>query len=121
MIRLLTFDLDNTLWETEPVVVAAELTLLEWLKINAPLFVERLDPQARHELRREALATNPDLSHTVTALRIAILELGLRKAGYPDEQVKNLAQRGFDVFLEARHAVIGFPPGGDRVHQLAPH
>lgn len=120
MIRLLTFDLDNTFWETEPVVVAAELALLEWLKVNAPLFVERLDADARHQLRREVLTADPDLSHTVTALRIAILELGLRKAGYPDEQVKDLAQRGFDIFLEARHALTFFPHVENLLEQLAP-
>ena len=119
MIRLLTFDLDNTLWETESVVAAAELTLLDWLKGNAPLFVERLDADARRHLREEVLATDPDLRHRVTALRIAILELGLQKAGYPTDQVKELAQRGFDVFLEARHAVTFFPHVENLLQQLA--
>lgn len=121
MIRLLTFDLDNTLWETETVIAAAELTLLDWLKDNAPLFAERLDAEARRHLRKEVLAADPDLSHRVTALRIAILELGLRKAGYTGEQVKDLAQRGFEIFLEARHAVTFFPHVENLLQQLAPH
>src|SRR5690606_25715294 len=109
MIQLLTFDLDNTLWETEPVVAAAEQTLLEWLDRHAPRFTRQFDAQARRALRGEVLATNPELRHRVTALRIAVLEHGLRKAGYSSEQAGELALAGFEVFLEARHALTFFP------------
>ena len=119
MIRLLTFDLDNTLWETEPVVMAAEQVLLQWLQDHAPLFVERLDAKARQALRQEVLAADPELRHRVTALRIAVLELGLRKAGYGEDQTRELAQKGFDVFLEARHALTFFPHAEKLLEGLA--
>ena len=119
MIRLLTFDLDNTLWETEPVVIAAEQVLLDWLHDHAPLFVERLDAKARQALRQEVLATDPELRHRVTALRIAVLELGLQKAGYGPEQTQELAQKGFEVFLEARHALTFFPHAEKLLEGLA--
>lgn len=86
MIQLVTFDLDNTLWETESVVVAAEQTLLHWLEKNAPKFAQQLDLEARMALRNEVLAAQPELRHRVTPLRIAVLELGLRKAGYSDKR-----------------------------------
>ena len=119
MIRLLTFDLDNTLWETESVVVAAELALLEWFKEHAPQFVQRLDADARRALRHEVLAKDPELRHRVTALRLAIMELGLRKAGYSEEQVLELARQGFEVFLEARHALTFFPHAEMLLQQLS--
>ncbi len=109
MLQLVTFDLDNTLWETESVVAAAEQTLLAWLARQAPLFAQRLDAEARKALRREVLERDPELRHRVTALRVAVLEHGLRKAGYPVEEAQALALAGFQVFLDARHAVELFP------------
>lgn len=121
MIQLLTFDLDNTLWETEPVVVAAEQTLLDWLNQHAPRFTQQLNGEARRALRDEVLAADPDLRHRVTALRIAVLEHGLRKAGYPADAASELALAGFEVFLEARHALTFFPHCEPLLEQLARH
>ena len=119
MIRLLTFDLDNTLWETEPVVMAAETRLLQWLAEHAPLFAQNLDADARRAVRHDVLAAEPLLRHRVTALRIAILELGLRRAGYSDEHARELALQGFEVFLEARHALTFFPHAEALLGRLA--
>lgn len=119
MIRLLTFDLDNTLWETEPVVAAAEQRLLEWFADHAPLFLQRLDADARRALRHEVLAGNPALRHSVTALRLAIMELGLSRAGYSEDHAQALAQQGFEVFLEARHALTFFPHAEALLQQLS--
>lgn len=119
MIRLLTFDLDNTLWETEPVVAAAEQRLLAWFAEHAPLFLQRLDADARRALRHEVLAGNPQLRHSVTALRLAVMELGLRRAGYTEEHARTLAEQGFEVFLEARHALTFFPHAEALLEQLS--
>ena len=32
MIKCITFDLDDTLWEIEPVIIKAEIKFEEWLK-----------------------------------------------------------------------------------------
>lgn len=121
MIQLLTFDLDNTLWETEPVVVAAEVTLLGWLNQHAPRFTQQLDEQARRALRHEVLTAQPELRHRVTALRIAVLEHGLLKAGYAAEHAHELALAGFEVFLEARHALSFFPHCEPLLEELSRH
>ena len=121
MIQLLTFDLDNTLWETEPVVRAAEQSLLDWLEQHAPRFPQQLDSEARRALRSEVLAADPELRHRVTALRIAVLEHGLRKAGYSTEQASELALAGFEVFLAARHALTFFPHCEPLLEQLSRH
>ena len=109
MLQLVTFDLDNTLWETESVVASAERTLMAWFAEHAPLFVERLDTEARKALRHEVLASDPALRHRVTDFRLAVMKLGLLRAGYAEEQASDLTRRGFEVFLEGRHAVTFFP------------
>lgn len=119
MIRLLTFDLDNTLWETESVVAAAEQTLMAWYAEHAPQFAERLDSEARKALRHEVLASDPLLRHRVTDFRIAVMSLGLTRAGYAEEQVQELTQKGFEVFLEARHALTLFPHAESLLEQLS--
>jgi FMN phosphatase YigB (HAD superfamily) len=35
-IKLITFDLDDTLWETAPAIVSAEAMLRDWLAEHAP-------------------------------------------------------------------------------------
>lgn len=121
MIQLLTFDLDNTLWETEPVIAAAEQTLLDWLEQYAPRFTQQLNAEARNALRHEVLTTDPELRHRITALRIAVLKHGLRKVGYSSEQANELALAGFDVFLAARHALTFFPHCEPLLEQLSQH
>ncbi|TVP88724.1 MAG: HAD family hydrolase [Pseudomonadaceae bacterium] len=121
MIQLLTFDLDNTLWETESVVVAAEKILLDWLDQHAPLFTRNLDSDARRALRKQVLATDPELRHRVTDLRIAVLRHGLLQAGYPEADAEVLARQGFAVFLEARHAVELFPHAEPLLAELSKH
>lgn len=119
MIRLLTFDLDNTLWETESVVAAAEQTLMAWYGEHAPQFAARLDSEARKALRHEVLTTDPLLRHRVTDLRLAVMALGLTRAGYAEQQVQELTQQGFEVFLQARHALTLFPHAEALLEQLS--
>ncbi|WP_321349184.1 HAD family hydrolase [Halopseudomonas oceani] len=109
MIQLVTFDLDNTLWETESVVANAERILAEWLSRHAPEYTAAREKDARKALLTEVLEGDPELRHRVTPLRIAVLELGLRKAGYPADDARRLALAGFEVFIDARHRLEYFP------------
>jgi len=36
MIKLLSFDLDNTLWSVDPIIIRAENAMMEWLYDNYP-------------------------------------------------------------------------------------
>ena len=109
MIQLVTFDLDNTLWETESVVANAERVLADWLGKQAPDYTAARDKEARKALLAEVLDADPELRHRVTALRIAVLELGLRQAGYSADEAQRLALAGFEVFIDARHRLEYFP------------
>ena len=39
-IQLITFDLDDTLWDTAPVILSAETVLRDWLEANAPRYAK---------------------------------------------------------------------------------
>lgn len=108
MIKLITFDLDDTLWDTAPAIVGAEATLREWLAVNAPklgpLPVEHL-----WEIRTRLLEADPTLKHRISALRRRVLFHALEDAGYAHDVAQDLADQSFEVFLHGRHQVQIFP------------
>lgn len=108
MIKCITFDLDDTLWAVDPVVRQANITLIEWLAENAPLFTDKFRLRDLNHLREQVVKAQPEISHSVTKIRLAVLETGLIQAGYTHEQAAPLVQTAFEVFLEARQQVEFF-------------
>ena len=119
-IRLITFDLDDTLWDVAPVMHSAEATLREWLGEHAKdlgaVPIEHL-----WAIRARLLSAEPALKHRLSELRKRILLLALQEAGYPASQAEPLAEAGFQVFLAARHQVTLFPDVHATLEQLANH
>lgn len=103
-IQLITFDLDDTLWDVTPVMQDAEAALRNWLALHAPRLgavpVEHL-----WQIRSRLLAAEPMLRHRLSELRRRILFHALEGAGYPHGEALALAEGGFQVFLSARHQV----------------
>jgi len=108
MIKLVTFDLDDTLWDTAPAIVGAEAALRDWLTEHAPLLgpvpVEHL-----WEIRTRLVEAEPSLKHRISTLRRKVLFHALEDAGYDAEQAQDLADESFEVFLHGRHQVQIFP------------
>ena len=107
-IRLITFDLDDTLWDVRPTLDSAELLLREWLARNAPALND-FSVEALGVIRRTLLEAQPELRHRISELRRRILCHALEQASYPQGEARELAEQAFQVFLEARHAVQLFP------------
>ncbi|MFV3287674.1 HAD family hydrolase [Pseudomonas sp. NY11955] len=107
-IKLITFDLDDTLWDTAPVIASAEVVLRDWLEANAPILggvpVEHL-----FAIRERLVQAEPGLKHRISALRRRVLFHALEEAGYSEKHAQELANEGFEVFLHARHQVEIFP------------
>lgn len=103
-IKLITFDLDDTLWDVTPVMQDAETALRNWLVMYAPKLgavpVEHL-----WAIRNRLLEAEPSLKHRLSELRRRILLNALCGAGYPANEATALAETGFQVFLAARHQV----------------
>ena len=103
-IKLITFDLDDTLWDVTPVMQDAEAALRNWLAMHAP----RLGPVPIEHLwtiRAGLLQTDPGLKHRLSELRRRILLHALEEVGYARADAETLAEGGFQVFLAARHQV----------------
>lgn len=119
-IRLITFDLDDTLWDVTPVMHSAEAALRDWLAAEAP----RLGPVPIEHLwaiRARLLQADPGLKHRLSELRRRILLHALLDAGYAQGEADDLAELGFQVFLAARHQVQLFPEVHPTLEHLAMH
>jgi 2-haloalkanoic acid dehalogenase type II len=97
----LTFDLDDTLWDNRPVLMAAEQSLYDWLGRHYPRIKQRYSLEDTWRLRQQLLQRNPELRHDVTALRKNSLHVMAQTSGYDS----SLVEPAFAVFLEARHRV----------------
>jgi len=100
-VRAIAFDLDNTLWDVEPVLARAEERLGAWLDENCPRIAERLSREDMRRAREELAQREPHNAHDVTYLRLACLEAHAREHGYETR----LAEQAFAVFLSARNEV----------------
>ena len=108
MIRLVTFDLDDTLWDLSGVIERAATATNDWLARRAPAFsqVPRAEAAALHQA---ALDANPALAHDVSALRVAVLRKTLEHCGEAPERATLLAEGALAEFLDWRHRVTFFP------------
>src|SRR5579864_4463444 len=100
-LRAVEFDLDNTLWEVEPVIARAEERWLQWLRENCPRIPERLSLQDLRRARMELAQREPHKAHDMTYLRIASLAAYAREHGYEEE----VAEQAFEVFIAARNTL----------------
>ncbi len=97
-VRAVAFDLDNTLWDVEPVLARAEARLLEWLQQHCPRIPQQVSQADMRAAREQLAREEPHHAHDVSYLRLTALERHARECGYHDD----LAARAFEVFLEAR-------------------
>ena len=102
--RVLTIDLDDTLWPCGPVIAAAEQALYDWLCLVAPRLTDVHDPASLGEQRRQLMISSPDLAHDLTRVRRESLRVLLTGHGYPE----TLADQAVDLFRRHRNRVEPF-------------
>ena len=99
--RVLSFDLDDTLWAVAPVMIAAEAAMFAWLQEQHP---QLMRGETRDSLRamRVALAERfPERSHDMTFLRRQSLQDMFSAAGLAGHH----AAQAFEVFYAQRNRV----------------
>lgn len=107
-IKVITFDLDDTLWSVRPVLLKAEQTVFDWLEAYAPKLTERFTVKSFMEWRWEKYQQFPDLKHQISQLRTKVMQLALEEAGYPPPTALELATQAFEVFIHERHQITPF-------------
>lgn len=105
-IRLITFDLDDTLWDVRPALEAAEDAQWSYLNTRYPSIA--LAATSREEistLRRALLEERPELIHRISLFRQAFIARLLRHHGIPDDEAISAASEAFAAFISRRHDV----------------
>lgn len=107
-IELITFDLDNTLWESRQVLLRATEKTNAWIDEHVPeyalLGAERLK-EISDVVRRE----RADIAHDVSAFRIAYMERCFQEAGIRTSNARRYAREAFAVFIHWRCQVDPYP------------
>ncbi|MCP5208066.1 MAG: HAD-IA family hydrolase [Hahellaceae bacterium] len=109
-ITVISLDLDNTLWHAEPVLIAAEKAMRDWLMSHAPGVIPGLGRENLLQHKQHLLAEYPELQHQVSQIRLRLLQNLLDEAGYRDSERDDLARQAFQVFYNARQKVTLFQP-----------
>ncbi|HEV7357136.1 MAG TPA: HAD-IA family hydrolase [Steroidobacteraceae bacterium] len=98
---VLSFDLDDTLWAVEPVILAAEGAMLAWLNERHPQMMRGHDRESLRAMRARLAEQYPERSHDMTFLRHRALAEMFTQAGHD----ANHADEAFEVFFAARNRV----------------
>lgn len=103
-VRLVTLDLDDTLWPVRSVIERAEARLQDWLAEHCPATARQYPSESLRALRLEVERMHPELRGDFIALRKAAIRLALRRAGDPESH----AEAAFAAFWSARHEIECF-------------
>ncbi|MCR9105612.1 MAG: HAD family hydrolase [Gammaproteobacteria bacterium] len=119
MVRVITFDLDNTLWDVEPALLRAEEAQAQWLREHRPRAMALLDDAALLAFKKDVWQRHPELAHNMTQMRKQTLFELQTAAGYSELDARNGAEQAFAVFLQQRHQVELYAEALDIVAELA--
>jgi 2-haloalkanoic acid dehalogenase type II len=101
-IKVITLDLDDTLWPIWPTIQRAEQALADWLAERAPgaaaVFASK---EARLAVREHVVQSRPELCHDLSAIRRESIRAALHRA----QEDTTLAEPAFDVFFAERMRV----------------
>tara|TARA_B100000963_G_C22583473_1_gene651959 strand:- start:678 stop:1379 length:702 start_codon:yes stop_codon:yes gene_type:complete len=105
-IKLITFDLDDTLWDNMPTITRAEIDTRKWIedrvgKIEWGSFEDFL------HLREELILEDESIKWDISKLRKEIFR---RKINHvePEKFKNDLVNNAFNIFIKKRHEVIFF-------------
>src|ERR1051325_4010016 len=92
-VRAICFDLDNPLWEIEPVLLRAEAILADWLRHRYPRIPERFTAGEMLAMRAALSREEPHQAHDFTYLRRESLARAAMAVGYD----RDIAHEAFDT------------------------
>ncbi len=108
-IRVITFDLDNTLWDVRTVIGNAERRMRGWLSDHVPEVMELFaDAEVIQQIREALVAEQPAIVHDLSKLREEVIFRSIRQCGRDEASARVLAEGAFSEFFEARHEVEYF-------------
>jgi FMN hydrolase / 5-amino-6-(5-phospho-D-ribitylamino)uracil phosphatase len=118
-IAVVTFDLDNTLWDVDAVIRNAERVTRQWFDTHVPELNATLAPADFLAIRQRMVVERPELAHDLSRIRRAVFEQAIRNVGRGADESRQLAAEAFQLFLAERHKVSFFEDALDVLERLA--
>jgi putative hydrolase of the HAD superfamily len=116
-IKLLTIDLDDTLWPCKPTIVQAELTSYQWLQKHRPRITERYSMEELRDKRGALMRRQPELFNNLSEAR----RMHLRELADDTDYDHEWIEQAFQVFLEARQKVAFYADTLPALSELKRH
>ena len=119
-VRLITFDLDDTLWDVKPALVAADAAQWRYLTARFPKEpLRELADQQAGTLRAEILAEQPILAHHISQFRETFIYRLLVRGGQSKTTAAEAASEAFAAFYAERHKVALFEDAATALSTLS--
>ena len=104
MIRLITFDLDETLWGGVEVVRRAETEMIHWVAAKVPEFRTRYQTRAA-DIRAATLVKRPRIHYDFNKIRLAVVEDILKECGLEPRDACEIATAALCIFHGHRNQI----------------
>ena len=104
-IKLLTFDLDDTLWPCMITILQTEERLHQWFTLHHPDISEQYSVQELRNKRLQLAEEHRHIAHDLTALRkTSFLQLS-QEMGYSPQQEQEFIRQAFEFYIIERNKV----------------
>lgn len=117
-ISVLSFDLDDTLYDNKPVIAAAEAAMLNSLAQHAPI-TRGYNSEFWWQQRRLLAKTQPEIRHDMGRWRLLGIEAGLINLGLSQCEAGEIAEVAYEAFWQARTTISIAPDVIQLLRQLA--
>ena len=116
-IKMITFDLDDTLWDNKPTITNAEIKTRKWIeeKVGA---IEWGDLNDFLQLREALIRKDKSIAWDISKLRVEIFKEKI-KGLVSNDEITKLAEEAFSYFLKKRHEIELFPGVEDALKALS--
>jgi len=101
--KAISFDLDDTLYHNQPIMLATDLKMIDYFAKHLPNNKQdAYDYRYWFAYRTQVLKINPALKHDVGELRLQTYHLGIQALGFSVTQSMVMAKQALSYFVEQR-------------------
>ncbi len=117
--RLITLDLEDTVWPCKLVIRAAEEAVLDWLTVRAQRLAALHDRQSLREHCLRLMAQRLEIAHDLALVRQLSIASLLEDLGYPPDLAGQLGEQSLAVFMVHCNHIEPYPDAAPVLRRLA--